>query len=369
MLFSVLWIGSLFSQSSGHGNPVHPNTPSTSVFFTRAGQALVTGKYRKARPYSVEAVVLYAQCKYMHKEDPDADAWLIMGIGTRLAMRMGYHRDPRHLKSISPFEGEIRRRIFLIVEAFDLLLSFQAGLPAIIQEEQCDIEPPRNLFDEDFDEGCTVLPPSRPPTDPTPMLYFCYKSRFAKIFRRVVRHALSLKTPSYEDTMKLDQELHAACLVVPPSLRMKPLGRLLSDQPHMILNRMNIELSYLKSLCILHRMYLSHERSNPTFSYSRKTCTDAALQLLHRQADLYAASQPGGRFHNEGSMLTSVALHDFLLAAMITSLDLYESQKSPFTSSEDLNNQRESFDALRLSHEIWTSRQANFEPFLPSLYE
>ena len=77
---------------------------------------------------------------------------MITGISSRLAMKMGYHREPRHFASISPFEGEMRRRTFIIVEIFDLLSSFQAGLPLIIHEEERDTEPPSNLFDIDFDE-------------------------------------------------------------------------------------------------------------------------------------------------------------------------------------------------------------------------
>jgi hypothetical protein len=76
------------------------------VYCTKAGQALVTGKYHKARPYSVEAMLLYGVCKYMQKEDPDADAWMIIRISARLAMRMGFHRDPRHLTEISPLKAK-----------------------------------------------------------------------------------------------------------------------------------------------------------------------------------------------------------------------------------------------------------------------
>ncbi len=244
----------------------------------------MTGKYHKARPYSVEAVLLYAVCKYMQKEDPDSDAWMIMGISARLAVRLGYHRDPRNFAKISPFEGEMRRRAFFIVETFDLLLSSQAGLPATIHEEECDTGLPSNLFDADFDEDCKVLPPSRPPTDPTPMLYYRTKGRLAKIFRRVNRHALSCTAPSYQDIMRLDSELHETHADIPPSLRMKPLSSSSTDEAHVILHRLNIDLVYLMSLCLLHRNYLSHERSNRKFNYFRKTCTNAALRILDYQA-------------------------------------------------------------------------------------
>ena len=105
---------------------------------------------------------------------------MIVGSSTRLATRMGYNRDPRHLTNISLFEGEIRRRIFFVVESLDPLLSLQIGMPAVIHEEECDTEPPSNLFDTDFNEDSEALPSSRLPTDPTPMLYWCYEGRIGK---------------------------------------------------------------------------------------------------------------------------------------------------------------------------------------------
>ena len=358
MLFSALHLGSRISQATSHEVVDSSDGLPKPAFLLRSGQALVTGGYQKAKPYSVEALLLYAICKYMMKVDIDTDVWMIMGISARLALKMGYHRDPRHLANISPFEGEMRRRIFSIVETFDLLFAFQAGLPAIIHEEECDTESPSNLFDTDFDENCTALPASRPPTDPTPMLYYCFKSRLAKIYGRVIRHALSLQNPSYEDTLKLDGELREINAAVPPSLRMRPLGSSFTDQTYEILNRLNIEQLYLKSLCILHRKYLSRDRSNPAFIYSRRTCTDAGLRLLKFQAEIHDACQPGGQLYNDRWMLSSLTLHGFLLAAMVTSLDLYESHKqSMSTSPEDMNAQVKKYDALKLSHGIWTSRR------------
>ena len=353
MLFSALYIG---SQNHEVGD-ASSNNLTRATFLKRAGQALVAGNYQKAKPYSVEAVLLYGVCKYVQKDEQDYDAWMIMGICTRLAMKMGYHRDPSNLINISPFEGEMRRRTFCIIEAFDLLLSFQAGLPAMIQEEDCDTEPPRNLADADFDEDCKVLPPSRPPTDSTPMLYYRHKSRLAKIFRRIYRHVLSFQVSSYEDTMKLDAELEEAHEDVPPSLRMRPLALSFTDPPHMILNRLYCDLVYLKSVCILHRNFLSKDRLDPAFTYSRRACGHAALQVLKHQAEFHGACQPGGLFYDNRWMLSSLSCHDFLLAAMITSLDLYESHKQSATSSpEDLEAQIKQYDALRHSHGIWMSR-------------
>lgn len=359
MLFSALYIGSQNYEEGDQQILTPSNSAARAIFLQKAGQALIAGRYQKAKPYPVEAVLLYGVCKYIQRQEQDNDAWVIIGVSTRLAMKMGYHRDPSTLANISPFEGEMRRRTFFILEAFDLLLSFQAGLPAMLHEEECDTEPPSNLFDTDFDEDCKALPPSRPPTDSTPMLYYRYKSRLARIFRRIYRHALSFKNASYEDTMKLDAELQEAHEDVPPSLRMRPLTLSFTDQPYMILNRLYSNLVYLKSVCVLHRKYISEHRSDPSFAYSRKVCGDAGLQILKHQAELHGACQPGGVFHDHKWMLSSLSCHDFLLAAMIICLDLYESQKqSAGSNTEDLQAQVMKYDALKYSHGIWMSRSA-----------
>ena len=358
MLFSTLYIGSRSEHPSNKESVYSLQTPQRTTFFKRAGQALVAGHYMQARPYSVESVLLYGVCKYVRNDEHDTDAWMTMGISTRLAMKMGYHRDPRHLAKISPFEGEMRRRTFCILEAFDLLLSFQAGVPAMIHEEECDTDPPGNLFDTDFEEDCKCLPASRPPTDSTPMLYYRYKSRLARIFRRIYQHAISFKSSSYEETMSLDAELDMAHKDVPPSLRLKPLALSFTDQPYMILNRLYSDLVYLKGVCVLHRNYLSQNKSDPSFDYSRRVCGDAALQILRHQAELQAACQPGGLFHDHKWMLSSLSCHDFLMAAMITCLDLYESHKQSTTSPlEILDAQVEKYDTLRHCHGIWKSRE------------
>lgn len=355
----MLYIGSQNHEVGDQEVPRFSNSTTRATFLQRAGQALIAGKYQKAKPYSVEAVLLYGVCKYLQKEEQDNDAWVIVGVSTRLAMKMGYHRDPSNLTNISPFEGEMRRRTFFILEAFDLLLSFQAGLPAMFHEEECDTQPPSNLFDTDFDEDCHALPPSRPPNDSTPMLYYRYKSRLARIFRRIYHHALSFKNSSYEDTMKLDAELQEAHEDVPPSLRMRPLALSFTDQPYMILNRLYSSLVYLKSICVLHRKYISENRSDPSFAYSRRVCGHAGLQILKHQAELHGACEPGGLFHDHKWMLSSLSCHDFLLAAMIICLDLHESQKQPAVSSlEDLEAQVEKYDALKHSYGIWMSRRA-----------
>lgn len=121
---------------------------------------------------------------------------------------------------------------------------------------------------------------------------------------------------------------------------------------------MNIDLLYLKTICVLHRTYLSHDRSNVKFKYSRDTCAWAALQILRHQSELHFACQPEGPFFKDRWMLSSITLRDFLLAAMIISLDLYEHHNRPHTLCAGGSAQKvQEYDALRLAHDIWKARE------------
>ncbi|KIW62391.1 hypothetical protein PV04_10571 [Phialophora macrospora] len=359
ILFSVLHLGHQICQFQGQEVILSPKHENTDSFLTRAAQALVAGQYQKARPYSVEATMLYAICRFFQKHDSDTEPWLMIGVAARLALRMGYHRDPRHLAHITPFEGEMRRRTFSTVQTFELLLSFQAGLPAIIHEQVCDTEPPRNLFDDDFDESSASIPPSRPPTESTPMLYFCYKGRVAQTFRKIARQALSPRLPVYSDVMQLDAELRQTRSEIPPSLVLRPLSTPVMDETYAIIHSLNLELLYQKSMMILHRRYLSHDRLNSTYQYSRDAGLAASLQVLRYQAEVDQASRPGGQLQDGRWSASSIALHDFLLAAMITCLDLYESHRETRSTMlpTGLEAQREKYDALQISQQIWQSRR------------
>ncbi len=58
---------------------------------------------------------------------------------------MGYHRDPSNLSGISPFDGEMRRRVWLNIVQVEALMSYEMGFPSMIPSEFCDTKVPRNL--------------------------------------------------------------------------------------------------------------------------------------------------------------------------------------------------------------------------------
>ncbi|KAJ2978374.1 hypothetical protein NQ176_g3849 [Zarea fungicola] len=213
----ILWIAMLFgvisvaSQSEAAwarfapGGPV-PMTqqplplPSpfpllTPPFVIEIAACLILGEYTKGGAYALEALLHYQFIEVTSSPDLHADAWLLSGVITRLAFRMGYHRDPSHFPSLSPFEGEARRRIWVIVHCHDTMMSAQMGLPRLVKASSWDTHPPRNLLDSDFDQDCVELPAERPPTESTPALHLLAKHKMFIVIARITDMNMSVVGP------------------------------------------------------------------------------------------------------------------------------------------------------------------------------
>ncbi|KAH8902767.1 hypothetical protein BR93DRAFT_235495 [Coniochaeta sp. PMI_546] len=298
-------------------------------YTTKAMQCLVAGEYLKAKPWAVEALVMYTLIRVSERKDSDPYLWSFFSVAVRLAQRMGYHRDPSQINStrITPFQAEMRRRTWFLLEAFDLMYSMQLGMPTVIQDDQCDVGSPTNLHDEDFDEDSIALPPARPDTEPTKALYLTYKSKLVRQMRHIVLHALSVRTRDYEETLTLHADLETIHNNIPSPLRVPDVRRIaaiVGTDTKMILHRIALELMYLKALCILHRPYLARQKSDPTCELSRQSCRQAALKILDLHSDMEVELRSNGKLIEQGYLLGTLTLHDFLVAAMVLCLDLNE---------------------------------------------
>ena len=332
---SVVWLGMCFAMMTlalqsyhraGDEPPeYHGRALELSHEFRRlTAQCLLLADITQPMAQVLETLILHVQAEYGRSRDAEPGVLLMVSLCVRLAMRMGYHRDPAPHPQITPFQGEIRRRVFTFVRQCDLLISFQFGLPAMIRTDHIDTEPPRNLYDDELHEDMKSLPLSRPNFEATPMSYMIAKSKMTFLFGHIVERVASITNPpSYEDTMKFDQELREARATHPPLLQMRSFQESARDPANLIMQRLGLEMVYLRSLFVLHRRFIARGRDNPRYAYSRRTCIDASLELLAHQATLHQEAQPGGRLRSVKWYISSLTTHDFLLAAMLVCLDLY----------------------------------------------
>ncbi|KAM4065415.1 fungal specific transcription factor [Hirsutella rhossiliensis] len=360
ILFSVLSAGVMVARVRDPAQATPPSVTEPRVYLVRAAQCLVAGQYLRARPWSVEAVLLYAHCRNVQGPDADSALWPVYGLAVRLAQRRGYHRDAGRIGlAVSPFEAEMRRRTWFTVQSTDLLLSLQHGLPSLVDQDVCDAGHPTNLTDDDFDEPTSPLPPPRAPTDPTPILACTVKSRLCRILRRVARLALSPSPVPYVQTQALHSALEQWHADLPACLRVRPIRTTaFTDPSYTVMHRLMLEVMYLKTLCVLHRPYLTTVNiaaapdADPRHRASGQVCRDAARRLLELHVEVDAETRPGRRMYEDRYMMTSMTYDHFLLAAMVLCLDLSESTDY---SCEDRASR---IRLLRTIHDLWYARRA-----------
>ncbi|GAB7357265.1 hypothetical protein MBLNU459_g8238t1 [Dothideomycetes sp. NU459] len=343
LLYGIMTLALQSYHRAGDEPPEYRDKSSElSVSFRRVtAQCLVLADTTQPMPQTLEALILYVQAEYSRSRDAESGVLLLVSMCVRLAMRMGYHRDPSPYPSVTPFQGEMRRRVWTFVRQADLLFSFQFGLPSIIRTDCIDTEIPRNVYDDELFEDMKTLPASRPESEITPMSYMIAKARLIFCFGRIVDRTQSIHLPpTYEEIMQFDAQLREARAQTPPHLQLRSMQDSFNDPANLIMQRYGLELIYLKSQCVLHRKFVARGRDTQRYSYSRRTCIDASMEMLAHQSTLHHEAQPGGRLRSVKWFISSLTTHDFLLAAMVVCLDLYHTseaerlgQKSPTASS------------------------------------
>lgn len=319
ILFSICCMSATLSQARGSEEPTPEDRLSPRMSFLQASCLCIKlSGYVRPRKWVLEALGLYAQCQYMATMDPSKEVGMVFAMVVRLAYQSGYHRDPSNFRHISVFDGEMRRRSWAMCRQFDLMVSFQLGLPNLIPPDSWDTLTPRNLIDSDFDENTSVLPPSRPETEPTQILYFIVKSRLMTAFGRICAHALSFRDSSRQEIMDLDAEVRAVHDTVPEILHMKSLSHSFADPSYLIMVRLNCEFLYQKCLLVLHRKYMT-QGSHPESSEAAIT---AATTIVTYMLDIYEEFRPGGQLHADSWMLSSFTMNDFYLATMVLCLSV-----------------------------------------------
>ncbi|CVL05349.1 uncharacterized protein FMAN_10791 [Fusarium mangiferae] len=364
LLLALLSLSAGVYEISGMARSSQFPIPSSKALSKKTQECLLLSNYTAANEHAVEAFLLLLVGCWLRAKVSDTNLWFLMGKVVQLAICKGHHRDSTKVPGsrISPFDGEMRRRVWVCLYQLDSLMSFQMGLPSMIPSDFCDTELPRNLKQSDFYPGIAQLPPSRSLSENTTISYAIVKASVMSMFKKVVKHTRYLTPLSYEETILLDTEVRAVYDKIPDSFKYRPLSSFIVDDISIIMSRTTIELLHLKSIIVLHRQYLT-DRQDSRFAFSRKASLEAAERLLERQAEIHQLTLPGGLLHDKKWMITSLTLSDFTLAAMVICLDLTvgirNSMRTGATTEEEESHKN--LKIIKKAHEIWSSSSETSE--------
>jgi hypothetical protein len=116
LLYCIMCLGARIQttyESRDYGSPGDLMMSSALLqvqeYRERTVQCLYAGHYTKPGRYTIETLLLYFMTEHHHHTDAQFGNWILFGQITRIAMRLGLHRDPSHTSKVSPFDGEMRR--------------------------------------------------------------------------------------------------------------------------------------------------------------------------------------------------------------------------------------------------------------------
>ncbi|KAI0385531.1 hypothetical protein F5Y04DRAFT_246043 [Hypomontagnella monticulosa] len=322
MFFAILGLSNLITlQHGGHDPTAPPQDLEIAVlvrlYREKVVQCLTLGKFTRGGPHVLQTFILYIAIEHLIHEDAEFGTHLLLGMMLNIAMRMGYHRDPKYFPVISAFDGEMRRRTWSAIYQANLIFASQMGLPSMLKDYQSDTEEPRNFLDSDFDENTTELPPSRPHTELTPVLYVIVRSRVAHLWEHVRDVATDTRFHKYEEILAVDQKIRTEKRSIPEALIMKPIEKSIADAPQLIMQRIWLDICFLRLQVVLHKKYFMAPARHKRYTYSRTVCLKTAMKIIEYQHMVYELVTPDGILYEARWKLSSVMNNEFLLATGI----------------------------------------------------
>ncbi|CAM1504947.1 Fc.00g025380.m01.CDS01 [Cosmosporella sp. VM-42] len=340
LLFTMMCLATLFQKFR-----LEPSDRS-------ATQSMEQDLQQMVQTFRLKIVQCLVLVELFLSNDAEIGVWILLGTVVQLAMHMGYHRDGKHFKGMSPFNAEMRRRVWATIVEVDLGISAQMGLPRLIKQWQTDTTEPSNLQDNDFNKATTHMPPSLPETNLTPMLYRLVKARVMATIGFIWDFAADTRTYTYAEIMKMDAKLQEAYTSIPECLKWHSIAHCITDSPQVIIQKVFLEIVCYRAKIVLHRKYLHCSPPNNQYGDTQSICLNAALKLLDYQHMLQEETQPFCQLYQERWRVSSIVNHDFLLATSVLCYYLKQtSGERPQGTESSINETIRA--SLRRSYDIW----------------
>lgn len=129
---------------------------------------------------TVQAFVLFLVCVRRH--DDTRFVWSLTGLAMRIAQSLGLHRDGTKF-GLSPFDTEMRRRLWWQVCILDVRASEDHGSDPSILDQSFDTEMPLSINDADLDPDATE--PPTPRTGVSEMTFCLIRYEICSLTRRL----------------------------------------------------------------------------------------------------------------------------------------------------------------------------------------
>jgi hypothetical protein len=158
----------------------------------------------------VQAFIIFLVLVRRH--DDSRFVWTLTGLLIRLSQCLGLHRDGSNFPNLSPFQVEMRRRLFWAMCVLDLRSAEDQGTDLTIVPGTFDTQLPLNINDNDISPESTQLPEPREGT--TDMAFSLVRYEIASLSRRLYTVSSGLTHPVPNEASKSFEEREAMLMEV-----------------------------------------------------------------------------------------------------------------------------------------------------------
>ncbi|KAK8112163.1 uncharacterized protein PG998_008620 [Apiospora kogelbergensis] len=273
---------------------------------------------------------------------------------TKLSLSLGLHLDPAGFSAYSPFERELRRRLWHTVLELTVMVSLDTTLPLFITQEDYNCGPPSNLNDTESGPDSKIslqAHPSDVPTDSSVQILL-QKSLERRLY--IVRKMNSVQKPlSYDETIELGKELKMNCRDVASffhSVTSHPEG---CDIDAYEFHRKFIDSYLRRHILFLHRPFALQAGKDPRYHLARKICLECcqivashavALSLPQEVTDEFCLLAIRGSGLFKGPLSQDVVVH--LGLEVVTQLEEERDLRLPEGAPGTATINAPSFDPL-----------------------
>ncbi|KAK3175453.1 hypothetical protein K4F52_010252 [Lecanicillium sp. MT-2017a] len=261
-------------------------------------------KHRRLIHYQVICLLYLAKRVNTYKKKR---FWTGAGALIHDGIAVGLHREPSHMANkITIYNQEMRRRIWTTIQEFDMQASFDHGLPTLLSQLHYDVNAPRNLDDEDFDENTTILPPSKAPKE------YTYSS-----FQNLARQSLPLRLElsrlltgptsdiDYDQVIRYTNDLTQEIDALPSwDTNVDPTKT--NKNPLIAYTLLHVQLR--QYIIPLHQPYLKLRKQNSKYQYSEIIYYNAARDIVLLHDKLYEQGIRALNFLREDALTTAINL-------------------------------------------------------------
>ncbi|SPQ17675.1 1ac17033-b09a-4c88-9083-81c6179ec833 [Thermothielavioides terrestris] len=153
----------------------------------------------------VQALIIFLVL--VRRNDDTRFAWTLTGLLIRLSQALGLHRDGTHFPNLTPFEIEMRRRLFWAVCVLDLRSAEDQGTDLTIVDRTFDTQIPLNINDSDISPDSPCLPEPREGT--TDMAFSLTRYEICALSRRLHMASSGIDPPCPADASRSLEEREA----------------------------------------------------------------------------------------------------------------------------------------------------------------